>query len=84
MNIRPLKNNIIVEKVESTRTTASGIALISNNGEPDKAKVVAIGNDVEGINVDDLLLVNWNKASELNNGNFRITDEDVIGVYYEE
>ena len=38
MNLTPLRNNVIVEKLEKELTTSSGIILKSND-EADKAKV---------------------------------------------
>ena len=44
MNIRPLHDRVIVERVEAERTTASGIVIPDSAGEkPDQGKVIAVG-----------------------------------------
>lgn len=57
MNFKPLGDRLLVERVEETNTTASGIIIPDNAKEkPSRAKVLAIGNDVEDINIDDIVV----------------------------
>ena len=57
MNFKPLGDRLLVERVEETNTTASGIIIPDNAKEkPSRAKVLAIGNDVEDINMDDIVV----------------------------
>ena len=44
MSYIPLNRNVIVERIEPVRTTASGIVLQSSQ-EPDRAKVIATASD---------------------------------------
>ncbi|AJF05519.1 co-chaperone GroES [Geoalkalibacter subterraneus] len=45
MNIRPLQDRIIVERVEEETTTASGIIIPDTAKEkPQEGKVIAVGN----------------------------------------
>ena len=78
--MRPLKNNVIVERIEKENVTSSGI-LLKSSDEADKAKVTAIGPDVVDVNVDELLLINWNKAKKITNTIYQVNIEDVIGVF---
>lgn len=59
--MRPLHDKIIVERIAAETTTASGIVLRSTE-EPDRAKVIAIGPDVDEVSVGDIVLLNWNGA----------------------
>ena len=78
--MRPLKDNVIVERIEKENVTSSGI-LLKSSDEADKAKVTAIGPDVVDVNVDELLLINWNKAKKITNTIYQVNIEDVIGVF---
>ena len=78
--MRPLKDNVIVERIEKENVTSSGI-LLKSSDEADKAKVTAIGPDIVDVNVDDVLLINWNKAKKITNTIYQVNIEDVIGVF---
>ena len=44
MQIRPLHDRVIIKRLESARTTASGIVIPDNAAEkPDQGEVVAVG-----------------------------------------
>ena len=79
MNIKPLRDNIIIVKEEKSLTTSSGI-ILKTNDEADRARVVAIGPDVVDVQVNDLVIVNWNKAQIIDRDSFRINVLEVIGV----
>jgi co-chaperonin GroES (HSP10) len=79
MNIKPLRDNIIIIKEEKSLTTSSGI-ILKTNDEADRARVVAIGPDVVDVQVDDLVIVNWNKAQIIDRDSFKINVLEVIGV----
>ena len=64
MNIIPLKNKVLVERVEQTKTTASGI-ILRRTEEPDRAKILAIGPEVEDVSVGDIVLLDWNAAMKI-------------------
>jgi hypothetical protein len=61
-------------------TTSSGIILKSSD-EADKAKVVAIGPEVNDVEVGNVLLINWNKATKLMDNLYQINVNEVIGVF---
>ena len=79
MNITPLRDNIIVEKEQKNLTTASGI-ILSSTDDADRAKVTAIGRDVNDVQVGDLVIINWNKAQKLDENQYKLSILDVIGV----
>jgi len=66
MNFKPLGDRLLVERVEDTNTTATGIIIPDNAKEkPSKAKVLAIGSDVEEISVDDTVVFGKYAGTEL-------------------
>lgn len=82
MNIKPLGSNVIITKIENELKTESGIVL-TRTDSADKAKVHAVGPDVEDVIVGDTLLVNWNKAAVIKENYYKINVEDIIAVFQE-
>jgi len=84
MNFKPLGDRLLVERVEETNTTASGIIIPDNAKEkPSRAKVLAIGNDVEDINVDDIVVFGKYAGTELSldSKEYLVLEvSDVLGV----
>jgi co-chaperonin GroES (HSP10) len=80
MSYIPLKQHIIVQRIEGVKETASGIILKSSE-EPDKALVVAVAEDIDEVSVGDELLINWNKLAKLDDDHYRIHIDNVIAVY---
>ena len=76
----PLKDNIIVERIEEENVRDSGIILQSKNG-PDKCKVVAIGPEVTDVAINEIILVDWNKAKKIDDKTYVIGIENVVGVF---
>ena len=73
MNFKPLGEKILVELSEVENKTASGIILVDSAKEkPNTAKVLAIGTKVKDIKVDDTVVFE----------NFRGTDLTLDGVDY--
>ena len=57
MNFKPLGDRLLVERVEEATTTASGIIIPDNaKDKPSQGRVIAIGKDVENINVGDTIV----------------------------
>ena len=75
------RNNVIVERIAASRETASGIILKSTE-EPDKAMVLNVGPDVVEVIEGDVVLLNWNKATAIND--VYIIPEDDIVLKFEE
>jgi co-chaperonin GroES (HSP10) len=80
MNLTPLRNNVIVEKLEKELTTSSGIILKSND-EADKAKVIAIGSEVSDVAVGNIILINWNKATKLMDNLYQVNINEVVAIF---
>jgi co-chaperonin GroES (HSP10) len=80
MNLTPLRNNVIVEKLEKELTTSSGIILKSND-EADKAKVIAVGSEVTDVIVGNIILINWNKATKLMDNLYQVNIDEVVAIF---
>jgi co-chaperonin GroES (HSP10) len=80
MNYIPLKQHIIVQRIEGVKETASGI-ILKTSEEPDKAIVVAVAEGIDEVSVGDELLINWNKLAKLDDDHYRIHIDNVIAVY---
>ena len=78
MTYVPLNRNVIVERKGPEKVSAGGIILQSSL-EPDRAIVVATGDD--SISIGEELLINWNKAYKIENETYRIHIDDVIAVF---
>ena len=74
----PLNKNVIIERKAPEKISAGGIILQSSL-EPDRAIVIATGD--ESVKVGEELLLNWNKAYKIENETYRIHIDDVVAVY---
>lgn len=82
MSVRPLKDNVIIERQEKEQVSSGGIVLPGGDRDvADKAVVLAIGPEVSDINEGDVVLVNWNKASKIDEKIYKVSFEDVIGIF---
>ena len=78
MKYVPLNSNVIVERKAPEKVSAGGIILKSSH-EPDRAIVIATGD--ESLSIGEELLINWNKAYKIENETYRIHIDDVIAVF---
>lgn len=80
MNIRPLKDNLVVERIETELKSSSGIILTSSD-EADRAKVLAIGPEVTDVKVGDEVLLNWQKCPVIQGKLHKVNIEDVVAIF---
>jgi len=78
----PLKDKLVVQRITPVKETASGIILQSSQ-EPDRAKVIAIGPEVDEVAIGEELLINWNGAIKIKDDLYSLRIEHVIGAYEE-
>jgi co-chaperonin GroES (HSP10) len=81
MNILPLKNKVLVERLENINTTSSGI-ILSSSQEPDRAKILAVGPDADGVSVGDVVLLDWNAAMPIDN-KYVVPSTSIVLIYGE-
>jgi chaperonin GroES len=66
MNFKPLGKRVLVERTEVEEKTASGIILVDSAKEkPNTAKVLAIGSEVEDVNINDVVVFEQFRGTEL-------------------
>ena len=81
MNIKPLHDKVLIERLENIKQTASGI-ILKNSEEPDKAKVLAIGPEVVDVQVGEIVQPDWSKTVKVENY-FVVKIEDIAYIYGE-
>lgn len=64
MQIKPLKDKVLVERIEAIKTTSSGI-ILARSEEPEYAKILAVGDEVDEVSVGDKVLLDWNAAVKI-------------------
>ena len=83
----PIKSKVLIELIEKDKETQSGILLFNpDREEPNKAKVIAIGDKVLDVQVGDTVLPNWNQAIETKydkDHKTYIIDEDGIVLVFD-
>jgi len=82
MSYRPTGKNVLIERIAAQKQTSSGIILQRTEG-PEFAKVLAIGPDVKEVAVDDVVLLDWNKAVKVEDDTYCVPITEVIFVYGE-
>ena len=84
MNFQPLGNRVLVKRVESATTTASGIIIPDNASEkPSQGEVVAISKEVKNLSEGNKVLFGKFAGNEvtLEGEKYLIMDvEDIFGI----
>jgi chaperonin GroES len=84
MNFKPLGERLLVKSVEESNTTASGIIIPDNAKEkPNRAEVVAVGSEVNDVNVGDTVVYGKYAGTELvlDGSDYMVLElSDVLGV----
>lgn len=86
MNVLPLKTQVLVAENKKEDTTESGIIIEGARGVGNTAKatVLAVGPDVTDVKVNDVVLLDWSKASPIKLGDVQramIKEEFIIAVF---
>jgi len=64
--LTPMKNLIMIERIEKEKTTASGLIVGADPAEATTAKVLALGPETSNdVAIDDELIVDYNKAYQV-------------------
>jgi len=83
----PIKSKVLIELLEKETTTSGGIFLaIPDRDDINKAKVIAIGDKVQDVQVGDTILPNWNQAIETKydkDHKYYIIDEEGIVLVFD-
>lgn len=84
MRLKPLHNKVAVVRIKNPVETQSGIILTKSTGEVDKARVIAIGPEVRDVAENNIVLIDWNKASMNKFGDipvYMISEENIVGIF---
>jgi chaperonin GroES len=81
MNIKPLHDKVLIERLENVKETASGI-ILKHSEEPDRAKVLAIGPEVTDVQVGEVVQPDWGKAVKAGEY-FIVKIQDIAYIYGE-
>ena len=76
---RPTGKNVLVERIAAPKETSSGIILKSSE-EPDRAKIVAIGPEIDEVAVGEIAVVNWNAATKIEDELYIINIDHIVMV----
>ena len=82
----PIKSKVLIELLEKETTTPAGIVLaVPDRDDINKAKVIAIGDKVQDVQVGDTVLPNWNQAVETkydkDHKYYIIDEKDIVLVF---
>lgn len=79
MKYTPLNDYIIVNKLESAKTTASGIILQASTGA-DNAVVVAVSASeaCKSLEVGDVVMIRWSNALKINGDTYAVDFKEVV------
>ena len=83
MAFRPTGSNVLIERIAAKKESAGGIILKSTE-EPDKAKIIAIGPEVYEVAVDEVAIVNWNRASNVQDELYTLPVTEIVMVIEED
>jgi co-chaperonin GroES (HSP10) len=78
--MKPTRDNILVERIAGSTETSFGIILKSSL-EDDKAIVKEIGPDVTEVKIGDVVFLNWNAATKIEDEKFIVPIKEVIFIY---
>ena len=82
----PIKSKVLIQLIEKDKTTETGIILpVADRDEANKATVIAIGDKVLDVQINDTVLPNWNQAIETKYESKRktyiIDEKDIVLVF---
>lgn len=80
MSYRPTGRNVLIERIPASKETESGIILKSTQ-EPDRAKIIAIGPEVDEVAVDEIGVVNWNTATKVEDEFYIINIDNIVLIF---
>jgi hypothetical protein len=75
--MKVLSKNVIVLK---QKPEYSGMIQGVSSEESTYAKVMGIGTEVTLVSVEDIVLLDWNKAKKIKNDLYVIQEEDIVSI----
>jgi len=85
MNFKPLGDRLLIQRVEESNTTSSGIIIPDNAKEkPSQGKVIAIGSEVEEVKEGDTVVFGKYTGNEISIDEQEyliVESSDVYGIF---
>jgi co-chaperonin GroES (HSP10) len=84
--LKPIKKNVLLKVIQKEKVSKGGIIMADvDREEASKGIIVAIGSDVTLVEVDQIILPNWQQAkkSKFEDEEFWIVDENDIILVFE-
>jgi co-chaperonin GroES (HSP10) len=78
--MKPTRNNIIVKRIPGSTETSSGI-ILKTTLEQDRGEVQSVGPDVTEVEVGNVVFLNWNSATKVEDETYVVSIENVVFVY---
>lgn len=78
MEYTPLNDYVIVQKIESSNTTASGI-IIQSASSSDKAKVIAVSESIKHpIKTGDTVMIRWSNTLKIDGDMYAVDFKEIV------
>jgi len=82
--MKAVRNQVILQAVEQTKTTASGIIIQGGTDEQTPATIICCGHKVTEVQVGDRVMIDWRHARPFKFNDqqyFSICISNIIAVY---
>lgn len=82
--MKAIRNQVILQAVELSKTTAGGIIIQGGTDEQTPARVVSCGHEVTEVSEGDRVMVDWRYARPFKFADqqyFTISEANIIAVY---
>jgi co-chaperonin GroES (HSP10) len=79
--LKPTRKNVLIGFEKKENKTASGLILTSDvSGEAKVGIVMGRGPDAQDVQIDDRVIADWSKATDIGSGQVMINQDDIWGV----
>lgn len=78
--MKPLNKNVLVERIAGSKETSSGI-ILKTSLESDTAKVLEVGSQVNTVSIGDIVYLNWNHATKVDDEKYIIEEKEIVFIY---
>lgn len=82
--MKAIRQQVILQAVEQSTTTAGGIIIQGGTDEQTPARVISCGHEVTEVSEGDRVMVDWRHAQPFKFNDqqyFRILESNIIAVY---
>lgn len=82
--MKAIRKQVILQSVEPTTTTVSGIIIQGGTDEQTPARVISCGHEVTEVSEGDRVMVDWRHARPFKFNNeqyYQIAESNIIAVY---